>query len=360
MNTREAKLPASRPPTITSIARQAGVSHATVSLVLNERGGDVRINAETAKRIRRIAEEANYVPNHLARGLRGKSTQTIGVLWSLCGPHHSEGVTRRLTLLAQQRGYSISIADSLSEAPVIQKALADFVRRGVDGVIIQFGGESLVNAEITRLLNRFKAVVVVARPALEVPWDQVTQDASHAIADAVKQLVDAGHRRLAMIGDTRSTRDRATNLHAAMRRCGLDPQTLQWIDIRFRVGLTQPAEVYQALASQCGANVGFDGLLCSCDELAAGSIAWLREQGRRVPQDVGVVGFNDSHFVSYFTPPIASVARSDDVVADRAIQLLFERLADPSRPVRQLVVPMHYIPRESAGMRALGATNGKD
>lgn len=348
-------------PTITGIARRAGVSHATVSLVLNERGSEVRINPETAKRIRRIADEMKYVPNHLARGLRGKATMTVGVLWSLGGPHPSEGLTRRLTMLARQRGYSASVADTLSESPIIQAALTDFIRRGVDGVIIQLGSTALLkDQQIIRLLERFKAAVVVSRLDAALPCDHVVQESAGALGEAVGHLVRSGRRRLAAIGEAASSRSRLLDIQRAMAAAGLDPAGLRWLDFSFNVGKTAPGEVHQALDDQCRAGVDFDGLLCGCDELAAGCIAWLRGKDLCVPRDVAVIGFNDSHLSAFFEPAIASVARCDDGVAQTAIELLFDRLAQPGQPARRQVVSMRFVPRDSAGARADDPERRKD
>lgn len=114
------------PPTLQEIAARAGVSPSTVGLVLNGRGDKLRISQRTQARIRQAAEELDYAPNYLARGLSGQRTQSMGIVWSLCGPHDAVGAVQYLAHQSYQRGYTALIAESLSDSA----AMASLCRWG--------------------------------------------------------------------------------------------------------------------------------------------------------------------------------------------------------------------------------------
>jgi DNA-binding LacI/PurR family transcriptional regulator len=337
------------PPTITAIARRAGVSHSTVSLILNNRDTELRLNAQTAERVRRIARDMNYTPNLLARGLRGKRTQSVGVLWSLCGPHPSEASARRITLLTQQRGYSALLADSLSEPKVICSNLAEFARRRADGVIVQLGSPDLAqDPAIRRLLDAFKAVVVVGREPMDTPFDQVHHSSDEALESIVDHLASTGRRRIATLGSMANPRAKVQAVVRRMETLGYR-EPLQMIEFDYVSGQTTAQEIHGTLAQAAGRGVAYDALLCGTDELAAAAMMWHQGRGQVVPRDVAIVGFNDHSLSQFLAPPLASVRRHDDRVSDVAVQLFFDRLCAPHNPPQRRTVAMQFMARPSAG-----------
>ncbi|MHB1157749.1 MAG: LacI family DNA-binding transcriptional regulator [Phycisphaerales bacterium] len=345
-------------PTLLSVAKAAGVSHSTVSLVLNGRGEELRIGSQTRTRILQTAKALNYKPNQLARGLRGKKTKTLGVLWSLGGPHQSEAVARQIALIAMRHGYVIYLVDGLGDPDVIIAALRDFQQRGVDGVVLEVGVLDISpESPITQHLNNFPAVALAtfAPTPTSTSFDQVVLDMYPAMHAVVDHLVAAGRRRLALMGCMLS------NLHkfAAVRErwChhGRSPDDLVEIDVSFPMRVHIPlADIdrwsRESLAKAQARGVEFDCLVGSCDEIAAAAQAHLMAQGVRVPQDVAVVGFNDNILASYTSPPLASVAREEDRMVEMLVGPLFERLQTPTdAPGRIQTVPMRFVRRASAG-----------
>jgi DNA-binding LacI/PurR family transcriptional regulator len=155
--------------TASRIAEVAGVSAATVSLVLNRRGDDLRINRDTQQRVLEAARQLNYVPNYLARGLSGGSTRSIGVIWPLGGAPYNAGIAYQLVQRFAKRGYLTFQTDHLSDAKFTCRALVDLAQRRVDGLVFYAGAKILDNPEMPRLLGEFKSVVVIS--ARDVPLD---------------------------------------------------------------------------------------------------------------------------------------------------------------------------------------------
>lgn len=322
------------------------MSHSTVSLILNERGQELRIHPETEARVRQIARELNYVPNQLARGLRGLKTQAIGVLWSLCGPHPTQGIARAITLQAQKHQYTAHLADSLSDVDIISHMLADLARRRIDGVVVQLDTPFLQTSAVLQQLAAFSAAVVVASIRLKGgTFDQVVHNQEPAFEAMVDALIEAGRRRFVFLGDHPG---KIAHLQRFLARHS-EVAPLQAIP--FKPLTTTRPETFKILLDELApAMTGVDTVICNNDDMAAGLMQHLKERGICVPDEVAVIGFNDNPFAPFLSPPLASVIRHDLVVAERAVELLFERLGQPDREPRVIDIPMTFVARASSGL----------
>jgi DNA-binding LacI/PurR family transcriptional regulator len=343
-------------PTLLDISRKTGLSVATVSNTLNGRPG---YSKATQLLVQRTAKELGYTANPLALGLLGKSTRTIGLLWSLGGPHSAEGMARDIALRMQHRGYVTHLTDSLSDPDVVGRQLADYRRRGVDAVVIQYES-GVVTEEICRQLKGFSAAVAVGpvEPFDEIDW--IHHDMPNGYRQAVNHLADSKRTRPALL------------VHAAVAdhkiKAFLEQCRELGMDVSDRSIINFPANgIHKQFASLCRQSLDerfsrefpFDSLICQCDELAAAAIAWLRERGVRVPEDVAVIGCNNAMLAESLWPPLASIERHDEKVADEIEKLVFSRLDDSDLPARRRNVQSQFIWRESAGKRLSPKTNVK-
>lgn len=334
--------------TARQIAKEAGLSHSTVSLVLNQRGDELGIRRETQKRVFAIAKKLNYVPNPLAKGLRGGRTHTLGVLWSMAGPHDSELMTRRIALRAYKQGYITQLADHLGGQQLVQRALSDLARRSVDAVVMQDGpGDFLHRPEIIELLKSFPAALVVSTQAWDAPCDLIVHDRLSAYREVVDHFADSGRQRPGILLPLSTSRDKADAFveHAHLR--GLTSADV--IDVPLSDDRKLTACYRDALDRAFPNNFPFDCLLCSTDEGAVVAMSWFRQRGLKIPADVAVVGFNDSMMSEFLDMPLASIDRRDEQVADAIEHLIFTRLSVSDKPLERVHVPMRFIWRESAG-----------
>ena len=339
------------PVTLQAIADEAGVSQTAVSLVLNRRGGELRIKPDTQQRILDIAQRRNYVQNHLARGLRGKRTNTIGVLWSLCGPHDSAGIPRGIAIHAQQHNYVTYLADSLSDPDVIPRALLDFAQRRVDGVIIQVIDADLMRAaRIASLLDNFKASVVVSQQPLKTSCDFVHHNMDIARDQIIEHCLATGRRSLVFVAEGQANQSMLQRLQHTARALSSDSLSVQSIPLPLGTKLN-PTIIWQTLDRAAADGVRFDAVMGTSDEIAAITFGWLCERGLRVPEDVTLFGCNDSTMAPFFTPPLASIARGHDELVRVVTELMFNRLDAPDSPPQHAEVKMRFVCRASAGPR---------
>ncbi len=337
-----------RRTTLQNVAEKAGVSHSTVSLILNGRGKELRISDETCQKVIDTARALNYQANYFARSLRGKSTHTLAILWFFSGPHSEDGVIRRVTEQALKQGYIAHFFDSMSDRSVVLRILQELSRRSVDGIIFRTTDRRFIEStEGQRLLGNFRAAVVVAQDFDACEGDVVVHSRTTAMQDAVAHLVASGRKRLLMIGGNYPKFDIA---RAAWVALGRKESDVELRDVNWYRSPDRVQSIRDALDSVPWEGPGaFDALLCSADEMAFISINHLRERGIAVPKQVGVIGFNDNAAAPFFTPPVASVARDDLLVVDRALEFLFARLEDNALPRQHAEVPMRLVLRESAG-----------
>lgn len=337
------------------VARRAGVSPSAASAALRpEPGGNVRLAEATRQRILEAAEELGYQSNPLARGLRGQSTRTIGVLWWLGSPPSREFMARRIARMLQRRGYSTYVADHFSSADHVVEALSNFALRGVDGVVIEAVASVASDPRVHEALRAFRASIVVQTTHRDAGLgaDLIVQDRYTGIREAVDHLIATGRKRPLFFIARHASEGKAGVFFDQLQRHGFTAGA----DAAVHVDETQADNVsrlaYDALVQRHANRPDapqFDAVLATSDELAVGAAAWLRERGLRVPDDVAVIGFNDSHVAPFLDPPLASVDRRDPQVVGEIESRLFQRLETPDAPRCVVSVPMRFVWRASAG-----------
>jgi LacI family transcriptional regulator len=339
--------------TIYEIAKEAKVSKSAVSAVLgvSTRSGS-RVGTKTRARIQAVAQGLGYRPNLLAKGLAGGRTRTVGVLWSLGGPHPSEGMARNITLGAQRHDYVTHLADHLSDPAVARRLLGDFRRRGVEAVVLE-DGTGWMAPDLEAPLREFAAVVVVSSRPATGNWDWIHRDRVGTYREMADHFARTGRRTPAILAHVSSQ----SKIDAFLGRCrwwGMRVTEESILDVPCFEGSSLTASYRKTLDGRFPGRFPFDALMCSSDEGAAVALTWLRSRGLGVPEDVAVCGFNNTPFAELLSPPLASGDRRDAEVAACIEEMIFDRLADPESPPRRRSIPMRFIWRESAGATPAG------
>jgi LacI family transcriptional regulator len=336
------------------IARETKLSTTTVSLVLNNLADKVGIRPETQERVWEAAKRLNYKPNPLAVGLKGGKTHTIGLIWSLGGPHAAGMMTHDLTERLQKRGYLTHLADHGSDPELTGRLLEDFGRRHVDGIVLEDNSHGLFGQGATlRQLKNFSGALLVSscQPSEGLEIDHIFHDRLPAFLEAADHFARSGRRRPAMVGMWPPAQQKAAAFLGQARRHGMEIQPGAEIDIG-------SANRIEAIASLCRATLEkrfngnefpFDAIMCTSDEMAIVVIAYLHRRGLRVPQDVTVVGFNDSPLAPHLPLPLASGDRRDGEVAAAIADMMLHRLEHPEAPPQRKSIPMRFVWRDSAG-----------
>jgi LacI family transcriptional regulator len=326
--------------TIRDVAALAGVGLKTVSRVIN---GEPGVSPELTARVRDAAERLDFRPNLGARSLRrsdGK-TATIGLLIEDVSNPFSAAIHRAVENVARSRGVAVFTA-SVDEDPERERALVGaLVARRVDGlVMVPAGGDqSYLHNEVRAGLS----LVFVDRPPAYLDADVVLSANQPGAEDAIRHLVDRGHRRIAYLGDLLSistARERHAGYEAALRDGGIriDPALVRH-DLRSSDLAEAAATDLLGTAEPPTAIFGAQNLV------TIGIIRALRKAGRQ--HDTALVGFDDVPLADLLEPGVTVVAQDVLEVGRSAAEQLFRRLDGDRSPTVRQVVPTRLIQRGS-------------
>ncbi|MFE0463851.1 LacI family DNA-binding transcriptional regulator [Kitasatospora sp. NPDC058965] len=347
-------MPAAKPatgglPVMADVAALAGVSHQTVSRVLND---SPNVRPETRERVLAAIRELDYRPNTAARALVTRRSQTLGVISfdsTLHGPSH---MLYGIEQAARRAGYFISIA-SLRHQDVrsVLEAVDRLRDQAVEGIAVIASQASTVAALGQRVGTVPMVTVGPADPG-QLPGAGVDNRAGAEAA--VRYLLDLGHRTVHHVAGPGDW------LEAVARETG-------WRAVLTEQGRAVPASLPGDWSARSGYEAGLrlaadpevTAVFCANDQMALGLLRALHEQGRRVPEDVSVVGFDDIPEAGYLTPPLTTVRQDFGELGRRGFELLLERL----RPVgagrraqavehRLAVVAPELVLRASSGRAA--------
>lgn len=334
--------------TIKDVARQAGVSVATVSRVFNNSGP---VSDETRRRIHTVAERLRYTPNGVARSLSTRRTGTVGVLLpDLWGEFFSE-VIRGLDQTAQSRDYHLLLSSSHDNRGAVAAAL-QAMRGRVDGLIVM---SPHIDVEILAAnLPEGLPVVLLNSPAAR-GFDSLGIDNFGGAFAMVGHLAGHGHRRIAMIRGPEHNHDAGERLRgyrAALAAAGLEhaPELEARGDFTEESGHAA-AEQLTALPERPTA------IFAANDSMAIGALLALREAGLSIPRDVAIAGFDDIRTSRYLTPALSSVHVSIGELGAAAMERLLATVERGSaREPVQATLPTTLVLRESCGGHPGGAS----
>jgi LacI family transcriptional regulator len=330
-------------PTLRDVAEAAGVHAATASRALNPATRGL-VNADTARRVMRVAEQLGYRPNPIARGLKTAKSGTVGiVIPDLTNPLFPP-IVRGIEEVLEPAGYSGLIVNTDNDPGREQWQIEHLRSRQVEGLIV---ATARVDHPLMQQLHDDGVVMVMVnrRPeGVDVP--SITPDDAAGVELAVRHLAELGHTRIAHVAGPPSTSTgvgRARAFRAAVRDRGLDDDP----------GLVVTTDAWSEKAGADGlrrlldADTGFTAIFAGNDLIALGCYDVFRERGIDCPAELSVVGFNDMPFLDKLRPPLTTIAIPHQQIGAEAARLLLDSIADPTRPARSVLLPLSLVVRGS-------------
>ncbi len=330
--------------TIKSVAKYANVSIGTVSNVLS---GNRPVSDVIRKRVLNAIEELGYQPNMLAHSLVTGRSNIIGMVV----PDYSiEGLIAGIDFEASKMGYSLLVSKLESyEDP--DKQLHALVNRRVDGIIWCIP-ERDNSHEWTKNARYDPGIPIILAFCTPKPhFSTVWVDNYTGGYQAAKHLIQHGCRRIAHISgplDFREARDRKAGFEDALKEAGLDPKRIiegGWYIRDGWYGMQRLLEKWP----------DFDSVFVISDETAFGAINVMQRTGRRVPDDIKVIGFDDVIDLDYYNPPLTTIHQDYRALGASLAIELSRRLKDPSAEPEAQTLPTHLVIRESCGCHYAGA-----
>jgi LacI family transcriptional regulator len=331
------------PATIRDVAREAGVSVATVSRVFNNSGP---VRDDTRERIAEVARRLRYSPNSAARSLSTRQTETIGVLLpDLYGEFFSE-VIRGIDQLVQRQGWHLLVSSSHNERADIEAALRA-MRGRVDGLLVM--SPDLDAHALTENLPANVPVVLLNCEVDDRSHDSFNIDNCGGAMTITRHLLELGHERIGVITGRARNHDARERLRGV--RAALDSAGRVWNDAWVVEGDFSEESGYRG-ATTLLQRGGPTALLAGNDSMAIGALAALAHAGVRVPEEMAVVGFDDIPIARYVSPPLTTVRVSIPELGSRAAARLLEALEQgPARERKQQLLATELVIRRSCGAR---------
>ena len=333
-----------RRATLADVAARSGLSKTAVSLILNDRPGS-RLSAEAAERVRQAARELDYRPDPAARSLRTQKTRTVGFISDdVTVTRYASAMIRGALDVAEQHEHTVLSAETGSSAPRTAQALNAMLDRRADGVV--FALMAARQIDVPKVPGDLPVVILngtsgQGHPAV-LPAERV------AGYEITRLLLDQGHRRIGMIGNSPvgiadprvsvTLRDRFAGIAAALAEAGVElAATVEQRSWEPELGYLGAHEILRQ-------GVDLTALLCLNDRLAFGAYQALQEHGLRVPRDMSVASFDDDEIASYLRPGLTTARIPYEEMGRQAMQAV---LSGDQASSSQRLVPMPIVRRDS-------------
>lgn len=325
-------------PTIREVAARAGVSHQTVSRVIN---GYERVNPETRSRVENAIHELGYQPNAIARSMAQGRTYTLACLSPNLTDFTFASIIEGAETEARRQGYFLltaSAPDGETFASLVNQLLAS---RRTEGLLLITPN---VEPHQTRLPKYIPAVFVGADPGKD--WfASVTLDDENAGWVATEHLIQLGHTRIAHITGPileDSSKNRLKGYQAVLSASDIPVDSNLIAE-----GDWSATSGYQAVHKFLNKGFYFSALFAQNDRMAVGAIRALRDAGKLVPHDVSVIGIDDMPLASYFDPPLTTILQDTYRMGREAACSLIHLIEQPKQACRHLHVEPKLIVRQS-------------
>ncbi|WP_027092731.1 LacI family DNA-binding transcriptional regulator [Cohnella thermotolerans] len=325
--------------TIYDIAARAEVSIATVSKVIN---GSGRISLKTRAKVVRIMQELGYQPSRVASALTGKQTFTLGLLLpDLANPFFAE-MARSIEDRAYEMGFSVIICSTDNKLERTERNIRFFKQKRLDGVMIGTG--DMTAAAITGL-SKSMPVALIARDIPTLAIDAVRVDDFLGGRMAAAHLLESGHTRIAVIAEDElfvSSLERVRGYRTALEEAGItfDPGLVVQVN-------PDPDKIKSATADLLRARPDVTAIFACNDLLATLVIQTVREHGLSVPDDLSIIGFDNTIHASIVHPSLTTVAQPIENMGKQAVDLLLGKINDPDITTRKVILLPELIVRSS-------------
>ncbi|WP_250035098.1 LacI family DNA-binding transcriptional regulator [Paractinoplanes maris] len=320
------------------VARLAGVSHQTVSRVLNEHPN---VSEPTRLKVRAAIAELGYRPNRTARALVTGTSKVIGVVAPNTALYGPASMLTAFEQAAQDSGFAVNVGSVRS---LNERSIADAVERHLDqrvaGLVV-IAPVASAGPALARLPEDIPLVTIDGDP--ERASTLVTVDQVAGARDATEHLLAAGHATVWHISGPAEWFDAAGRVRG-------------WEDALRKAGAEQPPLLTGDWSAESGYRNGkllarlpeVTAVFTANDHIALGLLRALSEHGRRVPEEISIVGFDDVPQAAYYSPPLTTVRPDFDAVATASVELLLAQIdsGSPNLTARRTIAPT-LIPRDS-------------
>lgn len=332
--------------TIKDVARLAGVDPSTVSRVIAD---SPRISQKTKEKVLKVMEELDFHPNAIARSLASRSTKTIGVIMPLSSekifvnPFFTE-VMRGISASALKRGYDILFSTGGSGDEEYLTTSRMINERRIDGLILLTSRTQ--DKTIVDLIKRKLPFVVVGKPSKLENINWVDNDNQEACYHATEHLIKQGHRDIGFIGGEFSYVFMCERFKGYKR--AIDSHGIKFNKEYLSIGDFLEEGGYAAMKKLLSLEKVPTAIVAADDLMAFGAMRAIKESGLSIPNDIAIVGFNDTPLASFSDPSLSSVEIFVHDLGFNASEILLNQLENPSEQNQHIIIQTSLKIRKSS------------
>jgi len=330
---------------IKDVAEAAGVSTATVSRVLSN---GLHVRPEVRERVMATVERLGYRPNLVARSLRSQQSSTIGLIVSDISNPFFTAISRAVEDTAYEQGFSVLLCNT-DENPEKEAIYLNLMHdTAVAGAIMSPTRQTIANFADSNLTF---PIVVVDRSISNGDVDAVLLDNVDAAYRLITHLIEQGYRRIgALCSEMGTGLERQVGYEKALRAHGLAPKSeyMKYVQPKAEAGYTATLKMLDLAEPP-------DSLFAVNSLIAEGALQAIRERNLTIADDIALVIFDETTWSSLVQPSLTLIAQPTYEIGKTAAELLMQRIADPDRPTRQVILKGQLLVRGSSAPR-LGKT----
>lgn len=325
---------------ITDVAKYAGVSPAVVSRVLHHNG---YVSDEKRAVVEIALKDLGYVPNQVAQGLKRQKTKMIGHILPSVHPNpFFAGVSYGIDTEADRLGYHVLTLFSYGDPKREEKLIEELVSRMVDGFIFTGAGSAV---GIKKIKEMTMPIVMVERSMGTIGVDKVLVDNQEGAYEAVAHFIDNNHRKIAFIGVEPNGDIETERFAGYINALKENNITLSKEYIAMVPGYN-PEEGYRAIEKIMSNKDKPTAVFAASDMLAIGILQWLYKKGLRVPDDISLIGYDDS-LADFLSPKLTTVANPMNELGKSAVQLIVDKLESNRSVNKTVTLHTNLVHKES-------------
>jgi len=327
-------------PTIKDVAKQVGVSTATVSHVINKTRF---VSEEIKERVLQAIRDLNYQPNAIARSLVKRKTHTIGIIISdILNPFYT-AIVRGIEDVTHKSGYNVMLCNTDEDSEKEKLYIQILLEKRIDGLVISTAFQNGVHP----LLPQLKMIPLVSIVRKIKGWasDAVLGDNTGGAYQAIDHLIKLGHRGIGIISGPPGLSSGAERLEGYKKaldnhRIPMDERLIKFGDFKRESGYSLTKETFQKGPVPTA-------LFVANNQMASGALQALNELKIRIPEDISFVSFDDMEWYSLLHPPLTTVEHSPYLMGKTAGEMLLQRVGHKRKNPKKVLIPSHLVIRKS-------------
>ena len=332
--------------TLKSIAMTLDISVSTVSRVLNGKAKQHRIAISTVSRIQKEAHRVGFQVNQIASALRLNKTHTIGLVIPDISNSFFSAIARTLAVEARKQGYSLFLCDSMGDIELEKEEVRQLKARNVDGLIVSPVGS---NGDHLRDLSAGGMPVVLIDRYIEgLALASVGSDNFQGAYDAVSYLIECGHQHIACLqgrANTTTCAERLRGYHRALSEHDIKAgsPSILGSDFSYDSG-------YESASAILKQSPEITAFFSMSNLNALGAMQAIQEAGKKIPEDISLLTFDDEALFALLATPLTAVAQPKEDIGEQAMNVLIMQIEDGSRRAEKVFLPTTRIERDSVRM----------